>query len=775
MDNETPQYAKWLPQANGYVSNGTVISSTPQYDSSGKFLEEIGMPNVSGTATQQPTSTTTNTTNTTQSTQRMAETVDGATWIPEAGGYVKDDKVVSTTPVYGSMENAAGSGEDKNSAITNAGSLASLNNNTANSEYGVLNTPATTSNIANTPVVSPLEQAQKDYEYMVATNNYKGMIDALTRIGNITGQDYSAEIQNLTRQRNQKIMNQDDAYLQAIDNALAMGDTAKAQQLQNERMAYRDSVGYQEALNTEYNMKVEDLNVEYKSALLDGVNDIANMVVQMLPSLINFQYDPNQDTALQRAQAYTRAKMSEQAIGTGMYYSSMVQGAIASAVAELVPVYEKMARDEIKENLSILQSTANFLLNIEETQFNMWKGQLQMKFQANEERRKEVADAWDRANMLGYVDNQASAVLGVPAGTLSPKERERQQSILDEIDKEDRTLANQMALAKYKNTLDMQQAQNKAYLDYIYDSQLKKEQHSYDMALQRLKNQNKTSSSTPTNRTVNNLTGLPSDIKEILNDLVTNTHTNSQKTKLLGDAKYTANIVEPGSINENDALIDSFHNMNAIEAARNINSTILKTYLEEGVYPEIDALAENFGSDYNKTDQALKDILTLADTEANNIIKAEYNNPEKIAALYKHVVDLIEGTADFDYSWWNLDDNFTELQNKAEDEIVERIKNNKSFGDDAGRIAEEVDTYIKGLQADKKPVLREGLVTNTYRKGKDLLGKAVNTTADAAGNVINSDWFNKGSETISNAVTPFGGAGGAFYNIANNISNALSK
>ena len=165
MSDKTPKNAKWIPQANGYVSNGQVVSTKPQYDSSGKFLEEIG-----------------GATNTASNVQnRMLGTVDGATWSPEAGGYVKNGQVVSTTPVYGAMNNVAGSNTDKNSVATQAGSMGSLNNNTEKAQLSPMQTTVTQSVTPPDPYTAWINQ----YNEHVAQNNLKGQVEDLTQLSNM--------------------------------------------------------------------------------------------------------------------------------------------------------------------------------------------------------------------------------------------------------------------------------------------------------------------------------------------------------------------------------------------------------------------------------------------------------------------------------------------------------------------------------------------------------------------------------------------------------------
>ena len=435
MDNQN--YAKWIPEAGGYVYNGNIVSTNPIYDNTGRQEVDVDISRLT------PQSSTTDVTK-----QQPASAVDTS---------------------IGTQLNQAGSNEDVNSTATKAGAMASLNLNKENSNYGVLNTPATSSVVAGEiKPVSPLEQAQKDYQYMVATNNLKGQIDALTTMGQLDGVDYSQQITDLTKQRNQKIMNQDNAYSQQISDAYASGDYQTAATLRAEQQAYRDKVGYQNALQSDYEMKQAEVELDYQETYMQGVNDITNAILQQVSNLINFQYNPNNDMALQVAQGYAVGAVKEQMNHTGMYYSTMTQSAIARAVAELVPVYEKMAKEEIQQNIQLLQNTANFLLNLEETQFNLWKGQIEMKWEANAEKRKEYQAALDRANAWGYVSNEDAAILNVSPGTLSPEAIKEARALQQQIDKENRALQQDKELARYKADLELEYAQKSAMIKAAY-------------------------------------------------------------------------------------------------------------------------------------------------------------------------------------------------------------------------------------------------------------------------------------------------------------------
>ena len=340
---------------------------------------------------------------------------------------------------------------------------------------------------------------------MVATNNIQGQINALTKISRITGQDYSAQINSLAEARTNKINSANEEFTQRYNQAIAQGDIEGANQILAEQQKWLESVNAPQELPTlegQYQQEQQNLQIAYEKKYLDGIDQITEAIVQLTGNILNFQYNPYADTALQIAQGYAVGRVKETMNSTGMYFSSMTTSAITKAVAELVPVYEQMAKDEMKNNLSMLQSTANYLMNLEQMQFNMWKSQIELQFEANNDRRKEVAAAWDRVNNIGYVDNQASAILGVAAGTLSPNAREHLQSLQEEIAKENRNLIQNMVLADYKNELEIDRMNEQAKLDvwkynqqqataYKYNSQLKKEQFTYDLALANAKN-NKT-------------------------------------------------------------------------------------------------------------------------------------------------------------------------------------------------------------------------------------------------------------------------------------------
>lgn len=447
MDNETPRYASWIPAAGGYVANGNVVSKSPIYDEAGKLKLDVDT-SVFG--------------NTNPSHSTLADQGHRQLAQKQAG--------MSTL-------NIAGSNEDANATATGIGSMGNLSQNTQNAVDSVLSSPAMRSPSAGEPILSLEQQDLKEIQDAKARNDLQGMINGYIKLGRDTGADYSATISDLTKQRQQKIQGIDDQYLQLLDEARRnvnsardvaniSGDKADIQaynnalaeynNLLNEQGNWRDSVGYADAMAQMQATREEELQLDFDFAYNTAINDIANQLIQMYPSILNFQYNPNTDTSLYIAQGYAQSRVKETMNATGMYYSTMTQSAISKAVAELVPVYEKMARQEAIENFQLLQSTASFLMNLEQTQFNLWKSQIEMKWQENAEKRKAIAQAIENANARGYFTNEEAALLGVAPGTESPDARARAQAKQDQIEAEQRKLIQDKALERFKTDMDIE-------------------------------------------------------------------------------------------------------------------------------------------------------------------------------------------------------------------------------------------------------------------------------------------------------------------------------
>lgn len=718
MENEAPRYAEWIPTAGGYVANGNVVSRTPLYDN-GKLRTEVDTLEFGNTNPQ-----------TSVSQQNIKNIVNAQS--PETQNLLTNGGITAA--------NTEGSNKDVNSLMTGAGSLASLNNNTENTEYGPTNTPATHSNIAGDIPGTPLEEAQKRLQQYIATNNIQGQINELTTISNITGQDYSAEIQNLTKQRQQKIENIDNDYSQRISTAMMVGDVETANALRQEQASWRNSVGYQDAMMQKYQTAQQDLIQDYEYTYLAGVKDIGNMLMQALPGILNFQYDPMQDMALQNAQAQVELRMRNNMSATGMYYSSTTQYAIAQAIGELVPVYQKMAREEAVENFKLLQQTASFLMDLEQSQFDLWKGQLDVKFKENADKRAEVEAAWDRVNQMGYVDNETSAILGIPAGTESYATRKAMTDKINKIDEEERNLLQKKALERYaadlamekmarQSELDMQEYvnksiidesvyQSKAYTDYYYDSLLEDQKAANDRVLQGIKNAGSKSSGSGNTKpaaqtdviaTLSGI-GIPDETLTKLQDIIDGDYTETEKSTF-----FNKNKVVPANDTEE-----------AKQAAKDVNSLMLRQYIENNVFPRIDETMSSLGGDFGKNDTALKSAMSSANEEALWMSQLDSaTKAQDIAKIYEHIIDRVASTNNFDYSRTNFNDNYKAEKERAQNDIIKQVRKNEALGDLAGEVADLLTTYSATVD-NGKDTYRDNLIGNTIRKGKENVGTIIN-------------------------------------------------
>lgn len=209
---------------------------------------------------------------------------------------------------------------------------------------------------------------------------------------------------------------------------------------------------------------------QYQSAYADTINSI---ISEMLTQVSNgFQYDPSTDTALQMATEYAANSTLQSLAGSGVLNSSATAERVARVVSELIPQYEQLAYDRWTDGLSQLANTAQLVMNYDSQQFEYWKDAKDREFQDKQfeyqKKQNELENAWKRVDELGYVDNEAAAILGVPAGTLSGEAR---------LAKEQR----EFDLRKMREQLEIQRANDEAL--YKLRAELDKEYANYEYQL----------------------------------------------------------------------------------------------------------------------------------------------------------------------------------------------------------------------------------------------------------------------------------------------------
>lgn len=249
---------------------------------------------------------------------------------------------------------------------------------------------------------------------------------------------------------------------------------------------------------------------QYQSAYSDTIN---SLIGEMLTQVKNgFEYDPTTDSALQVATEYASNSTLQSLAGSGVLNSSATAERVARVISELVPQYEKLAYTRWTDSLARLADTAQLVMSYDSQQFEYWKDANDREFKKKQfeyqKRQDELANAWKRVDELGYVDNKASAILGVPVGTLSGEARLAKEK-------------QEYELAKMREQLEIQRANDEAL--YKLKSELDKEYANYEYTLA-----NKYGSSKSEN--TNNYTSL-STYQDIINnrwadkDLMTDKYT----------------------------------------------------------------------------------------------------------------------------------------------------------------------------------------------------------------------------------------------------------
>lgn len=296
-------------------------------------------------------------------------------------------------------------------------------------------------------------------------NDYQAQINALNAIDQYrTTQGYkpiyTSNVYELTNQRVQKIKNQIRDYETDIATAINSGNEGLAQQIGQQMEAYKKAVNYGETVN---NSAQYLQNIEYKSTYDSVISGIVNELLTT-----RFTYDPSDDEALLKAQEYATNSVYESMNAKGILDSTMTAQIVAKTANELIPIYEKMAKEDFYNNLERLQSMANFVMNLEETQYSRWLDQVQVKLDYYEAQKDEIAYQWDRVNQLGYVDNEASIILGVAPGTMSPSMREAIDEAERQATEQYNKLYSDIALAEAKAEIEAKLYATKKSIDSQY-------------------------------------------------------------------------------------------------------------------------------------------------------------------------------------------------------------------------------------------------------------------------------------------------------------------
>ena len=217
---------------------------------------------------------------------------------------------------------------------------------------------------------------------------------------------------------------------------------------------------------------INSVEGQYQSAYADTVN---SLISEMLTQMKNgFSYDPNQDNSLKAATEYAANSTLQSLAGSGVLNSSATAERVAKIVSDLIPTYEEKAHNRWTEYLGQLADTAQIVMNYDNQQFNYWKDAKDREFENKkfeyEKQQNALTNAWKRVDELGYVDNEASTILGVAVGTLSGEARQAKEQREYELRKmkeqADIEYKNNVALYKLKSQLDTEQSKTLTENEY---------------------------------------------------------------------------------------------------------------------------------------------------------------------------------------------------------------------------------------------------------------------------------------------------------------------
>ena len=218
---------------------------------------------------------------------------------------------------------------------------------------------------------------------------------------------------------------------------------------------------------------INSVEGQYQSAYADTIN---GLISEMLTQMKNgFSYDPNQDNSLKAATEYAANSTMQSLAGSGVLNSSATAERVAKIVSDLIPTYEEKAHSRWTEYLGQIADTAQVVMNYDNQQFNYWKDAKDREFENKkfeyEKQQNALTNAWKRVDELGYVDNEASTILGVAVGTLSGEARQAKEQREYELQKmreqAEIEYKNNVALYKLKSQLDTEQSKTLTENEYM--------------------------------------------------------------------------------------------------------------------------------------------------------------------------------------------------------------------------------------------------------------------------------------------------------------------
>mgnify|MGYP001057867503 CR=1 FL=1 len=214
---------------------------------------------------------------------------------------------------------------------------------------------------------------------------------------------------------------------------------------------------------------------EYQSPYQDLIQDLFRQARET-----QFEYDPSQDTSLQQAQGQAQRSVMEEMNRRGLLTSTMTGDRASQATAQLIPQYEQMAYGRHQQEIQNVFNQLNAAMQIENQEYSRYIDQYNMEMDRINLERQQINDAWNRVSNMGYVDNESSLILGVPAGTLSVEAQAAQEQRNHQLDMFERELeANrQQADLNHQRRLEELDLQHERWFeqqDYNFDRWLEQQ------------------------------------------------------------------------------------------------------------------------------------------------------------------------------------------------------------------------------------------------------------------------------------------------------------
>lgn len=225
--------------------------------------------------------------------------------------------------------------------------------------------------------------------------------------------------------------------------------------------------------------------------------DLINDALSAIQNYGEFEYGPANDASfqafVQRATQMGQTAFNNQlgalSANTGGRANSWAVSAASQAnnqylqsINQAAPAYEQMAYARWQDGRKMLIEEMQIILDLDDRDFQRYQFNVGQKWQqfdaefnlyqaAIQERKDQIAEAYDRTRMLGYVTNEDAELLGVEPGTPSFEVREREAEQQQWLEREKIKLENAKKLAQEeaiieKELIDYKMEKEKEMMDY---------------------------------------------------------------------------------------------------------------------------------------------------------------------------------------------------------------------------------------------------------------------------------------------------------------------